>query len=216
MTVGVGLFFALIFGAAGRLDWTAGWTFLAFLAACHGLSTLVLWIRNPELFRLRGRVGEGTKQWDKVWLALFGCLYMAILVVAALDAGRFKASEMPAWAWPVGAGLYALFVTGITWAMAVNPHFEKTVRIQRDRNHRVVDSGPYRIVRHPGYTFLILGFIPGTPLMLASWWAFVPASLAVVWVVVRTILEDRTLQDELAGYPDYALRVRYRLVPGVW
>ena len=100
--------------------------------------------------------------------------------------------------------------------MAVNPFFEKTVRIQHEIGHRVVDSGPYKIVRHPGYTGMIIGLILATPMLLGSGWAFVPALLAVVWAVVRTVLEDRTLRRELPGYEDYTRRVPYRLLPGIW
>ncbi len=112
----------------------------------------------------------------------------------------------------------AIFIPGaalFSWSMVVNPFFEKTVRIQTDRGHRVIDTGPYAFVRHPGY----LGFVGWTlsaPLLLASAWAFVPAVLSVVGIVVRTALEDRTLQAELPGYPEYAARVRSRLIPGVW
>ncbi len=112
----------------------------------------------------------------------------------------------------------ALFVPGwalVIWSMAVNPFFEKTVRIQTKRGHRVVDAGPYAYVRHPGYVGFAAWML-STPLMLGSAWAFVPALLAVIGFAIRTALEDRTLQAELPGYADYAARVRFRLVPGVW
>jgi protein-S-isoprenylcysteine O-methyltransferase Ste14 len=112
--------------------------------------------------------------------------------------------------------MYVFCVFLLTWAMAVNTHFEKTVRIQHDRGHRVIDSGPYRIVRHPGYLGAILGFTLAAPLLLGSWWSFVPAVAAVVCLIIRTSLEDRTLQNELDGYKDYAQNVRYRLLPGLW
>jgi protein-S-isoprenylcysteine O-methyltransferase Ste14 len=123
---------------------------------------------------------------------------------------------MSLWYWPVGAALYGFFALLITWAMAVNPHFEKTVRIQRELGHQVIDSGPYRIVRHPGYVGTVFGFLLSPPLLLGSWWAFVPALGAVALVIIRTVLEERTLRSELPGYEDYARRVRYRLIPGIW
>jgi len=98
----------------------------------------------------------------------------------------------------------------------VNRNFEKTARIQSDRGHAVVQSGPYAYLRHPGYAATIVGFNFGTALMLLSWWACLPAVLAMIVLIVRTALEDRMLVEELAGYRDYAARVRYRLVPGVW
>jgi len=99
--------------------------------------------------------------------------------------------------------------------MGVNPFFEKTVRIQSERGHRVIDTGPYSFVRHPGYLGFA-GWILSTPLLLGSWWALIPAILSTVCLVVRTALEDRTLRMELAGYEEYIHRVRYRLVPGIW
>ena len=112
--------------------------------------------------------------------------------------------------------MYATFLLILTWAMLVNPHFEKVVRIQHELGHRVIDTGPYRFVRHPGYVGTIIGFILSMPFLLNSWWAFVPAALATVWMIVRTVMEDRVLRRELEGYEDYAKRVRYRLLPGVW
>ena len=100
--------------------------------------------------------------------------------------------------------------------MLANPFFEKTARIQNDRNHQVIDSGPYRYVRHPGYVGVIAGLILATPFMLGSWWALVPAILSVFSIVVRTALEDHMLLNELEGYKAYAWRVRYRLVPYLW
>ena len=103
----------------------------------------------------------------------------------------------------------------MTWAESVNKFFEPTVRIQTDRGHRVIDTGPYAIVRHPGYASGYLLFV-GMPLALGSLWALIPAILSCLLLVVRTILEDQTLRNELAGYEEYAQRVRYRLIPGVW
>ena len=123
---------------------------------------------------------------------------------------------MPVWLWLIGAVLYVFFVVVITWAMAVNTHFEKTVRIQRDRHHRVIESGPYRIVRHPGYLATILGLVLPTPLLLGSWWAFIPTIWAMAFLILRTVLEDRTLRKELSGYEAYTRKVRYRLLPGLW
>ena len=170
---------------------------------------------NPEVIEHRLRMGKGTEPWDKVWLAFFTPLFLAIYVVAGFDAVRFEWSTMSWWLWPLGLALWLPGAALFSWAMGVNPFFEKTVRIQTERGHRVVDTGPYAFVRHPGY----LGFFGWTlsaPLLLGSWWAFVPALLAVGSIVIRTVLEDRTLRRRLSGYEEYAGRVRYRLIPGVW
>ncbi len=208
-------FAALLLLPAGRVDWLAGWLYLAIILIGTGINYGYVQHTNPDLIAHRMRMGKGTKAWDKVWLALFAPVFCSEVVVAGLDAARFGWSVMPLWLWPVGL---ALFLTGtvlLTWSMGVNPFFEKTVRIQTERGHRVIDTGPYRFVRHPGYGGL-LGWILSTPVLLGSWWAFLPAILSLALVVVRTGLEDRTLREELPGYDVYAGRTRYRLIPGVW
>ncbi len=211
----LGVCVAGFFWLAGRWDWIEGWAYVGLFTLGQSVIGIYLLIRDPELIRRRARAGEGTKAWDKVCLSLFGCSYLAIMVVAALDA-RWGWSETPAWLVPAGGALYVLGAVLVTWAMAVNTHFEKTVRIQTDRGHKVIDSGPYRLVRHPGYVATILGFVLAPPLMLRSRWALLPAAVAVSVFVLRTALEDRMLRRELEGYAEYAKRVRYRLLPPVW
>ncbi len=209
------LFISIWFWLAGGLNWFRGWAFIGLLIVGQTLSTVYIGRKDPELLRRRAQIGQGTKTWDLVLLTIFGLTYLAILIVAALDA-QHNWSKMTLWLWLIGAGLHVFFVVVITWAMAVNTHFEKTVRIQSDRHHRVIESGPYRIVRHPGYIAIILGLILATPLLLGSWWAFIPAILAMVCLIIRTILEDRTLRQELSGYEAYTKKVPYRLLPGFW
>jgi protein-S-isoprenylcysteine O-methyltransferase Ste14 len=121
-----------------------------------------LWRKNPELMKRRGEMGQGTKPWDLIVLTVFGITFLAIPLVAALDI-RDRGSTMSPWFWLVGAALYVFFVAVITWSMAVNPFFEKTVRIQSDRDHQVITSGPYGMVRHPGYIAIILGLVLAMP-----------------------------------------------------
>jgi protein-S-isoprenylcysteine O-methyltransferase Ste14 len=160
-------------------------------------------------------MGAGTKGWDKLWNAVFWPLMLSIPVVGGIDVVRLQWSRMPTALFSVGAAIFGTGIAISAWAMSANPFFEGTVRIQKDRGHRVVSAGPYRHVRHPGYVGLILWAV-GTPFLIGSWASLVPACLTAGWVVVRTSLEDRTLSPELAGYQEYAERVRYRLVPGVW
>ncbi len=179
------------------------------------VNILYLMRTNPELIVRRMQLGRGTKHWDKIWLTVFTPVFVIIYVVAGLDAGRFGWTAMPTWAWLAG---FLLFVPGaalFTWAMAVNPFFEKTVRIQSERGHIVIDAGPYAFMRHPGYVGFCV-WILSAPLLLRSGWALVPALVAVAAVVVRTALEDETLRRELVGYEAYASRVRFRLIPGLW
>ena len=209
-----GLFALLLFVPAGRLDWTLGWLYVGLLLAYVAATWACLLRWNPELIERRLHLGPGTKGWDKVWAVLFTPVMFAVYVLAGLDA-RDGAASLPIALWPLGLVLFGLGAALLAWSMVVNPFFEKTVRIQSDRGHRVIDAGPYGVVRHPGYVGFV-SWILATPLLLASAWSFVPALLAVAGIVLRTHLEDRTLRAELPGYTEYAARVRFRLIPGVW
>lgn len=209
------VFAVLLMAPAGRLDWFAGWLYLAIVLLNTAASYAYLKRINPAVIENRARVGKGTKTWDKIWAVMFAPFLVAVYVVAALDAGRFGWSAMPPLLWLLGFAVFQPGTMLFTWSMGVNRFFEKTVRIQTERGHEVIDSGPYRFVRHPGYVGFA-GWIISAPLLLGSWWAFIPAVIAVIAVIVRTALEDRTLRDELPGYADYAARVRFRLLPGIW
>lgn len=206
---------ALFFYAAGRLDWGLGWAYLGLLFGGMLFGYPYLQKKDPELMAHRGKIGEGTFGWDKIVLTCFALTFLGILITGALDE-RYGWSFMPAWLWLPGCALYLGFYLLILRCMTVNTHFEKTVRIQQDRNHKVIDTGPYRYVRHPGYLCLLFGYILNAPLLLGSWWAFVPAFLCALSILVRTALEDGTLRRELDGYEAYARRVPYRLVRGLW
>ena len=204
----------LVFVLARRLGWTLGWIYVGIVAATFAINLVCLRLWNPELIRRRMRVSKFSKTWDKVWAVMFGLAVIAIYVAAVMEV-RDRISSAPGTAWLLGL---AIFVPGWTlaiWSMVVNPFFEKTVRIQSDQGHRVIDTGPYAYIRHPGYVGFS-GWMLSTPLLLASNWAFVPALITVVLLVIRTALEDRTLHEELPGYPAYASRVRFRLIPGIW
>ncbi|MEK1890656.1 MAG: isoprenylcysteine carboxylmethyltransferase family protein [Phyllobacterium sp.] len=205
----------LIFLPAGTIAWRPGWIFLTVLILAFGASALVLARVNSVIYRARSRFQAGTKSWDKALLSIILPAMAAILPVAAFDAGRFHWSAVPAWAVLSGyVGVLAgIAVTG--WAQAVNPFFEPGVRIQSERHQRVIDIGPYRFARHPGYIAALFLFF-GMALALGSFWALVPAALAAVLLVVRTSWEDELLRAELPGYDEYSRRVRWRLVPGVW
>jgi protein-S-isoprenylcysteine O-methyltransferase Ste14 len=205
----------LLFLPAGTLDWPLAWLFLLVFLAALILAALILWRVNPAIFQARSRIQPGTKRWDRILLAILLPTMLTILPVAALDDGRFHWLPVPWWA--VGAG-YVLLLAGIgitAWAQAVNRFFEPGVRIQTERGHHVIDTGPYAVVRHPGYVAAGLIFA-GIALSLGSVWALVPAAAAASLLVLRTAWEDRTLHAELPGYQDYARRVRWRLVPGIW
>jgi protein-S-isoprenylcysteine O-methyltransferase Ste14 len=211
LVMGAGLFFP-----AGTVQWLHGWLFLAVFLLLTLVAMAWLWRVNPDIFVARSRLtGQGTKGWDRVMLALLLASFVAVLIVAGLDDGRFHWAPAPEWAVLFGYIVLLAGFFGTAWAQAVNRHFEPSVRIQSDRDHRVITTGPYALVRHPGYIFSsVLTF--GIALALGSLWALLPAPLVVAAFVVRTRLEDATLQRELPGYAAYAAQVRYKWVPGVW
>jgi protein-S-isoprenylcysteine O-methyltransferase Ste14 len=208
------VFGALLFAAAGTWVWPRAWAYLIAVAVLECMTLAVLAWRAPRMLNQRGSIGAGVKPFDRVFVALWLLLSLGTPVVAGLDM-RAGTATLP-WVW-FEVGLVALVPAAFfgLWAMATNEHFEQFVRIQTERGHRVVSTGPYRFVRHPGYLGAIVGAL-ATPLMLGSPWTFVPAGLAAALFVVRTALEDRTLRAELDGYAAYAQRTRFRLVPGVW
>jgi protein-S-isoprenylcysteine O-methyltransferase Ste14 len=205
-----------LFVPAGRWTWLRGWVFLVVLVAASVVISLYLRRVNPDVIAGRVNRHERPRRWD-LFLGLLGFLptILAVLIVAALDDGRYHWFPVPWWACVLGYALLSIGQAGMTWAESVNKFFEPSVRIQTDRGHKVIDTGPYAIIRHPGYAFGFLLFL-GIPLSLGSLWALIPALLLGPLLLVRTILEDRTLQEELAGYKEYAQKVRYRLLPGVW
>ncbi len=205
----------LVFWPAGTFAWPRAWGYLALVGANFVVNLVYLQRVNPSLIAARARFGAGTKRWDVIWSVCFAPAFCSIYVVAGLDAVRYEWTAMSDRLWWLGLAVFVPGTSLFSWSMGVNPFFEKTVRIQTERGHRVVDAGPYQIIRHPGYVGFF-GWCFSAPLLLGSWWAFVPATISALGMVVRTALEDRTLQRELPGYADYARRVRYRLLPGVW
>lgn len=210
------IFSALLFLAAGRLDWIQGWVYLGMNALTQILSAIILIPRRPDMLAERSQVRDGTKGWDRFLapaILIVGTL--AVLVTAALDIRFGWSGPMSGGLWWAGLGIAFASQMFVLWAMTSNPYFATTVRIQEDRGHTVTTHGPYRLVRHPGYAGSLV-FNLALPLVLGSWWVFIPSLLTITLTFIRTALEDRTLQTELPGYPEYAAQTRYRLIPGVW
>lgn len=205
----------VLFASAGTFNWLQAWVYSGLFAAIMVVAGIVMFKVNPKLVGHRGRIKSGTKRFDKIFYAIFLPMFLAMLVIAGLDAVRFRWSAMPGSLGIVGIAVGVLAYTMVLWAMAVNAHFENTVRIQKERGHQVCTAGPYQYVRHPGYVGMIFMYT-GIPLILGSWWALVPAFLIVVLVIIRTALEDLTLHKELPGYTEYAKSTRFRLLPHVW
>jgi protein-S-isoprenylcysteine O-methyltransferase Ste14 len=206
---------ALVFVPAGRLDYWQGWLYVALSVASLGATWAVM-RDNPELVAERLRPGQGMQLWDKWYFALSTPLYLATLVVAGLDAGRWGWSPpLATWVYALGVAAFVLGQALFLWAKATNRYFSSVVRIQAERGQTVCREGPYAAVRHPGYVGGLLYGV-ATAVVLGSLWALLPATLAAAMLVVRTALEDRLLRRELPGYAAYARDVRYRLLPGIW
>jgi protein-S-isoprenylcysteine O-methyltransferase Ste14 len=215
----VGGFWVLLgvatFLPAGDVRWGEGWLFLLVFLILMAASVVYLWRTNPDIFVARSRIHAGTKGWDKALLPFLLLSFVGIFPVAGFDAGRFHWSSVPVWLIVLGYILLCMGFFLSIWVYRVNKFAEPGVRIQTDRGHKVIDTGPYAIVRHPLYLGALL-MSGGIPLALGSYWALVSSAFGALVLVVRTVLEDRTLQEELQGYKEYAGRVRYRLIPGVW
>jgi len=206
---------AAIFGGAGTITWTNGWIYLGLTLLIILVSRVILFATNPSAAIERSKHVKPSMLYDKIFITLSSLLYFVLVVIAGLDAERFGWSSLPmTWTW-VGSCGFILFGAFAIWPMLINPHFEAVVRIQEDRGHKVIDTGPYRIVRHPAYAAGIICYL-FTPLILGSLYAFIPAGMIIFLIVYRTVNEDKVLQRELEGYTGYAKRTRYRLIPGIW
>jgi len=207
--------FLLIFIPAGGLSYWQGWLYFGLNVASL-VATYITLRHHHDLVQERLKAGPGMKSWDKVYFIISTPLWFIMVIVAALDAGRYGwGPRVPMALAIAGVASYALGQALFLWAKAVNRFFSAVVRIQTERGQTVCREGPYRFVRHPGYLSGIL-FGPAGPLVLGSFWALIPAVLAALLLIVRTALEDKTLQAELPGYSDYTRQVRFKLVPGVW
>jgi protein-S-isoprenylcysteine O-methyltransferase Ste14 len=201
----------------GQWDWWQAWAYAVASILAFVLSRLIVARKHPDLINERARFmqAKDTKSWDKILAPLLGLGSILILVVAGLD-------KYYAWTSASSLTVNLLALAGIvfgygfsSWALTENRFFSGTVRIQTERGHHVVSTGPYRIMRHPGYAGGLFGYV-FIPLLLDSVWAFIPVVLLGVVMIIRTALEDKTLQEELPGYKEYAQKTRYRLIPGVW
>lgn len=202
---------------SGQWDWWQAWAYAVASISVFIVSRLIANRRHPDLIKERARFMEAkdTKPWDKVLAPLLGLGTILILVAAGLEK-YYVQTPASSLIWNLIALFGILLGYGFSsWALIENRFFSGTVRIQTERGHHVVSTGPYRIVRHPGYAGGMLGYL-FIPLLLDSLWAWIPTLLLCVVMVVRTALEDKTLQAELPGYKEFAQKTRYRLLPGVW
>ncbi|MGD2085490.1 MAG: isoprenylcysteine carboxylmethyltransferase family protein [Candidatus Aminicenantes bacterium] len=210
-------FMALIFVPAGTFKWLEAWIFL--LLYFLFVAALVIWLKknDPELLkeRMTAKKKKNVKGWDRAIIFAYTLLVPALIVLAGLDAVRFRWSKVPLAIKVLGFIGFVPVLILVFWTINENSYLSEMVRIQEERGHQVCTTGPYRYVRHPMYVGVII-FLFCLPLCLGSLYALIPASLSVILFILRTALEDKTLQQELSGYKEYTEKVRYRLIPGIW
>jgi protein-S-isoprenylcysteine O-methyltransferase Ste14 len=214
-TMGVVILGVALMWPAGRIDWWPAWALVAVMALWVAATAFVILRYNPDLLAERLGPRQGGKSWDTAIMSAIGLLGLARLLLAGFDQRYGWTGGFPIVAQIAALVLAALGYALGVWATASNAFFSQIVRVQSEREHAVATGGPYRFVRHPAYIGTI-AFELGVPVLLASWWALIPGLINAVLFVVRTALEDRTLQADLEGYADYARQVRYRLLPGIW
>ncbi|MFX1386708.1 MAG: methyltransferase family protein, partial [Promethearchaeota archaeon] len=178
-------FLALLF-ISGKLYWLNAWIYLGISVIYQTANVLLSIKKNPGMLNERGKiVKEGTKSFDKIFITLAMPIILISMAIIALDAVVFGWSFMPEYFLIIGIFIsFPGFILGV-WAMMKNPYFELTVRIQEDRDHIVIDSGPYKIIRHPGYASEII-LLFSTPMMLGSWWGYIPIGVMILGFIVRT------------------------------
>jgi protein-S-isoprenylcysteine O-methyltransferase Ste14 len=204
-----------LFWSAGRVDWWPAWATLIVMLGWILATAIIILRVQPGLLAERMGPRKGAKPWDVAIMSMLGMAQLARYIVAGLDLRNGWTDALPLAAQIVALLLCILGYGLVVWATASNAFFSQIVRLQPERGQVVVTGGPYRAVRHPAYLGAIV-YELAVPFLLASGWALVLSGVGVLLLVLRTALEDRTLQAELTGYAEYAGRVRHRLLPGVW
>ena len=213
--IGTLVFLAILLISAGKFDWIHAWACTGLILSYQIINITVLFKINPQLLNKRGKIVQETTKWfDKIFVIIYLPLAFTIPFIAGFDAVRYQWSTMSFGLNILGGVIFVLSCIFGAWAMAVNAHFETTVLVQ-EKEQQVCTTGPYKIIRHPGYAAKILALISSS-FLLDSWFALIPAGAVALLFVIRTALEDRTLQQELPGYKEYAKVTRYRLVPYIW
>jgi len=204
----------IFFVAAGRWDILRGWFTFGLSFAYLMFNLIVFYKYTQELIAERSNM-QFTKSWDIIFAIGYTLMILVLAAVAGLDVGRFQLSNLGVEYTVLGTTLFIAGAAFISWAMVENKFFETAVRVQKEKKQTVVSTGPYAIIRHPGYAGMILMYF-ALPLLFGSLYALIPSAIIFILFVIRTKLEDETLRKELKGYNAYTNKVRYRLIPGVW
>jgi protein-S-isoprenylcysteine O-methyltransferase Ste14 len=207
------LYFLPIFIFTGTVAYPVPWIYFGL----QSLNSIIIFLLiDPELLKERMSKKPDVKKWDVFFNTIYSVFGMLILLVAGLDVGIIKSMpELPLALRLSLIGFLLLCAVFADWSMLVNSFFSRYVRIQTDRGHHVVNKGPYRIVRHPGYLSAIV-LLSVLPLILNSFLAYIPAMVCICFMIWRTYKEDTVLKKELEGYREYTLQVKYRLIPGIF
>ena len=217
-------FFQVVFGlllqvivffyAAGTLNVPSGWLYFEVYSVYLLVNMIIFLKLSPEVIAARSEI-KFEKNWDKIFAIVYLICMLLIPAVAGLDLGRFYWSILGFEFAYLGLVLFVIGAAFSSWSIIENKFFETAVRIKKERGHKVVSSGPYAIVRHPGYVGIMLIYL-ASPLIFGSGYASIPAIMLAVAFVFRTYFEDRMLYEELDGYKEYIQKVKYRLMPGIW
>lgn len=207
----------ILFLAAGDWGWPQGWAFLVEIGVSTFAVNFGLARHDPALLatRLSAPVQRDQRPWDRMFMAVALIVFVGWLVLCAIDARRFEWSRVPVWVQVLGAASIALCMVVVWRTFRANTFAAPQVRVQADRQQVVITGGPYQFVRHPMYAGSLLMFV-GTPLLLGSWWGLLFVPLAAIGIGIRAIGEERMLRRDLSGYDEYARKIRFRMVPGVW
>jgi protein-S-isoprenylcysteine O-methyltransferase Ste14 len=222
----VGFTALLLWMSGGFQLWLTAWIYIIFLLIFSTVFMVAMVKKNPVLLNLRGAPRKAMRtaplrRYDKIYFIFYVPLFVLIPIVAGLEYRGFLGTWIlfpfapSLWLVAFGFVLVLLGDTFFGWAMVSNPFFQGMMTIQEERGHQVISKGPYRLIRHPGYSGQILFYL-GTPLLLGSWWAFLLGVIMSFAFVYRTAKEDQVLQTELEGYCEYTKQVRKRLIPGLW
>ncbi len=207
---------AILFGTAGTFNWPEAWVYIVIQFGWSTGLSVWLWGHDPELLKDRLKfTKKSAKGWDKVLTFGSTPFYIAYLVIPGFDAVRYQWSHVPLVAKVLCFILVVISFLWISLIMKENTYLSRFVEIQEERGHKVITTGPYKFVRHPMYIGAAILLI-SLPIALGSLYALIPTAFCIVFMIVRTVLEDKTLHKELEGYVEYAQKTKYRLIPGIW
>ena len=206
----------ILFGTAGTFDWPEAWIYIVIQFGWAAALTVYLWSHDPDLLKDRLKFAKkSAKGWDKILTFVSMPFYMAYMVIPGFDAVRYQWSRVPVGIKAVCFLVVIASLPWIVWIMKENTFLSRFVEIQEERGHKVITTGPYKFVRHPMYIGAAI-LLLALPVALGSLYAIIPAAVTVIFTIIRTFLEDKTLHRELEGYAEYAQRTKYRLLPGIW